>query len=42
MFNRAQFGTPSNDYAATTFGQINGLSINYRPRTYQLAARYTF
>ena len=42
LFNRAQFGTPSNDYAATTFGQLNGLSINYKPRTYQLAARYTF
>jgi len=42
VFNRAQFGTPSSDWAATTFGNITGLSTTYRPRTYQLAARYVF
>lgn len=42
LFNRAQFGTPSNDWSSSTFGGLTGLSINYRPRTYQLAARYVF
>jgi hypothetical protein len=42
VFNRAQFGTPSSDWAATTFGNITGLSATYRPRTFQFAARYVF
>jgi outer membrane receptor protein involved in Fe transport len=42
LFNRAQFGTPSNDWSATNFGQITGLSATYAPRTYQFAARYVF
>ena len=42
LFNRAQFGTPSNDWAASTFGNITATYIGYRPRTWQFAARYVF
>jgi hypothetical protein len=42
LFNRAQFGTPSSDWAATTFGNITSTYIGYRPRTWQFAARYVF
>ncbi len=42
VFNRAQFGTPSNDWAATTFGTLTGLQVSYKPRTFQFAARYVF
>ncbi|MBK9373430.1 MAG: TonB-dependent receptor [Holophagales bacterium] len=42
VFNRAQFGTPSNDWAASTFGALTGLQVSYRPRTFQFAARYVF
>lgn len=42
LFNRAQFGTPSSDWAATTFGRLTSLSSTYAPRTYQVAVRYLF
>jgi hypothetical protein len=42
LFNRAQFGTPSSDWAATTFGRITSTSATYAPRTYQVAVRYLF
>lgn len=43
LLNRAQFGTPVSDWSSTaTFGGLTSLSVNYRPRTYQFAARYVF
>ena len=42
LFNRTQFSTPSNDWAASTFGNITAEYINYRPRSWQFAARYVF
>jgi outer membrane receptor protein involved in Fe transport len=41
-FNRAQFGFPSADFAATNFGQIVGTATAYNPRTVQLTLRYLF
>jgi hypothetical protein len=42
VFNRTQFSTPSSDWAASTFGNITAENVNYRPRTWQIAARYVF
>jgi hypothetical protein len=41
-FNHVQFGFPSVDLAATTFGRIVGTAVQYGPRTVQFSLRYTF
>ena len=41
-FNRAQFGFPSADLAASNFGQIVGTAGAYNPRTVQITLRYSF
>lgn len=42
VFDRAQFGIPNTDFASANFGAINGMSVNYTPRTYQAALRYQY
>lgn len=42
-FNHVQYGFPtSTDISSVNFGRITGTSVNYNPRTIQLALRYQF
>jgi len=41
-FNQVQFGFPSNDIASSTFGQLISTATSYRPRTIQIAIRFTY
>jgi hypothetical protein len=42
VFNRVQFGFPTNDFNSANFGLILGASNQYLPRIIQLGARYSF
>jgi outer membrane receptor protein involved in Fe transport len=42
VFNKVQFGFPSNDIASSSFGRLISGATAYRPRTIQLAFRYTY
>jgi hypothetical protein len=42
-FNHVQYGFPaSTDFTSVNFGRINGTSVNYSPRSIQVALRYQF
>jgi len=40
--NHAQFGFPIVDYASSTFSSVTSTATIYRPRTLQLALRYSY